>query len=112
MGAGGERGARVRHPHSRPSPLLAFAPFALTGLLPPPAAGRTRPWRRPVEGPVARHFRWVPGVYTAGWHRGVTFAASPGTPVLAPCHGRVAFSGTVGSSGRVVALACRRYRAT
>src|SRR4051812_36244152 len=102
MGVAGESVAPVRHPLSRTSLLLAFAAFALTGLVSPPAAARTRPWRRPVEGPVARHFQWVPGVYTAGWHRGVTFAASPGTPVLAPCPGRVAFTGTVGSSGRVV----------
>jgi Peptidase family M23 len=91
--------------------LLAVS-AVLLAVAAPAAAARDRRWLRPVEGPVVRHFRWVPGVYTAGWHRGVTFAAAPGARVLAPCAGRVAFVGPVGTSGRVVSLACRRYRAT
>jgi hypothetical protein len=68
-------------------------------------------WRPPVQGAVARPFD--PGrPFEAGRHRGIDLAATPGTPVRAPCGGPVAFAGRVGTSGRVVTVRCGPWRVT
>ena len=46
----------------------------------------------PVNGPIINHFAPV-GQYAGHW--GVDFAATPGTPVLAPVAGSVTFAGSV-----------------
>ena len=64
----------------------------------------------PVTGPVSRDFD--PGLpFEAGRHRGVDFAAAPGTPVRASCSGRVAFAGRIGADG-IVTLRCGAWRVT
>jgi murein DD-endopeptidase MepM/ murein hydrolase activator NlpD len=60
-------------------------------------------WTRPVDGPVVRPFvapisRFGPG------HRGVDFAARPGTPVRAAGPGIVVFAGTIAHERYVVIL--------
>jgi len=60
-------------------------------------------WTRPVDGPVVRPFvapisRFGPG------HRGVDFAAKPGTPVRASGPGIVVFAGTIAHERYVVIL--------
>jgi murein DD-endopeptidase MepM/ murein hydrolase activator NlpD len=60
-------------------------------------------WTRPVDGPVVRPFvapisRFGPG------HRGVDFAAKPGTPVHAAGPGIVVFAGTIAHERYVVIL--------
>src|SRR5947208_1524190 len=67
-------------------------------------AGTTRParaapddaggWMRPVDGAVVRPFDAPASEYAAG-HRGVDFAAAPGTPVRAANDGVVSFAGSV-----------------
>lgn len=52
----------------------------------------------PPRPEVLRGFEPPPGPYAAG-HRGVDLAAPPGTPVLAPAAGTVAFAGPVGGLG-------------
>ncbi|MFF4169302.1 murein hydrolase activator EnvC family protein [Streptomyces sp. NPDC001744] len=53
----------------------------------------------PVDPPeLLRGWQPPPGPYAAG-HRGVDLAAPPGTPVLAPAAGTVAFAGPVGGRG-------------
>lgn len=52
----------------------------------------------PPRPEVLRGFEPPPGPYAAG-HRGVDLAAPPGTPVLAPAAGTVAFAGPVGGRG-------------
>jgi Peptidase family M23 len=51
-------------------------------------------WMRPVDGPVVRPFDAPSSEYAAG-HRGVDFAAAPGTPVRAAGDGVVSFAGSV-----------------
>jgi hypothetical protein len=64
----------------------------------------------PVAGPVERGFD--PGrPFEAGRHRGVDFAAAPGTPVRAACSGPVVFAGRIAGDG-IVTLRCRRWRVT
>ena len=64
----------------------------------------------PVTGPVSRDFD--PGrPFEAGRHRGVDFAAAPGTPVRAACTGRVVFARRIGSDG-IVTLSCGAWRVT
>ena len=72
-----------------------FRSMALMGVL------AAAVWSPPVDGPVVRRFEapsttWGPG------HRGVDFAAAPGTPVRAAGAGVVAFAGPVG--GRLVVV--------
>jgi murein DD-endopeptidase MepM/ murein hydrolase activator NlpD len=67
---------------------LAPAPLA------PAATGRVPPLHPPVEGPLVRGFEEPAGPYGPG-HRGVDFAAAPGTPVRSPAAGRVTFAGPV-----------------
>lgn len=54
-------------------------------------------WHRPVDGAVVRAFEPPASVYGPG-HRGVDFAAAPGTPVRAANDGIVAFAGSVAGS--------------
>src|SRR2546426_331772 len=72
-----------------------FRSMALMGVL------AAAVWSPPVDGPVVRRFEapsttWGPG------HRGVDFAAAPGTPVRAAGAGVVAFAGPVG--GRLIVV--------
>lgn len=50
--------------------------------------------RPPVDAPISRAFEQPPCPWCAG-HRGITFAAVPGTPVTAAAAGTVTFSGVV-----------------
>jgi hypothetical protein len=81
--------------------LLAFA-----------APARGAPWRRPVDGPVARAFAYGLDPFRRGWHRGVDLAAAPGTTVRAACAGTVVTSRAVAVAGGVVTLRCGRWRVT
>ena len=76
------------------------------------AAPAESAWKRPVTGPVTRAFDPGRTAFEGGRHRGADLAAPPGTAVRAPCSGRVAFAGPVGSSGLVVTLLCGRWRVT
>ncbi|HEY3831931.1 MAG TPA: peptidoglycan DD-metalloendopeptidase family protein [Acidimicrobiia bacterium] len=60
-------------------------------------------WTRPVAGPVVRPFEAPRTRYGPG-HRGVDFAAAPGTPVVAAGPGVVVFAGRIGPSSHVVVL--------
>ncbi|MEX1006216.1 MAG: peptidoglycan DD-metalloendopeptidase family protein [Acidimicrobiia bacterium] len=51
-------------------------------------------WQRPVDGAVVRPFQQPSSIYGPG-HRGVDFAAAPGTPVHAANDGVVSFAGSV-----------------
>ncbi len=73
---------------------------------PAPAAVSKAPpgqWTRPVDGPVVRAFEAPRTPYGPG-HRGVDFAAAPGTPVVAAGPGSVVFAGRIGPSSHVVVL--------
>ncbi len=76
-----------------------------------PAAARER-WLWPVRGPVVGRFAVGPDRFAAGQRRGIDIAAPLGAPVRAACSGRVSFTGAVGASGRVVAVACGPLSAT
>jgi len=76
-----------------------------------PAAARER-WLWPVRGSVIGRFQLGPDRFAAGQRRGIDIAAPLGAPVRAACSGRVSFTGTVGASGRVVAVACGPLSAT
>jgi hypothetical protein len=82
--------------------------LALLALPAQAAAG----WRLPVAGSVTRGFDLGTNPYEGGHHRGIDLAARPGTTVRAPCTGRVAVAGRVGTSGGVVTLLCGRWRVT
>jgi len=58
-------------------------------------------WSPPVAGRVLRPFAEPIATYAAG-HRGVDFAAPPGTPARAANDGTVAFAGDVAGSLHVV----------
>lgn len=58
-------------------------------------------WTKPVDGPVVAPFVAPTSVYGPG-HRGVDFAAAPGTPVRAAGDGVVSFAGTVADTLHVV----------
>lgn len=58
-------------------------------------------WTPPVSGRVVRAFQQPVTIYAAG-HRGVDFAAQPGTPVRAANSGVVSFSGDVAGALHVV----------
>lgn len=79
---------------------LATAPGARPALAAAPDPGRTA-WTRPVPGRVVRPFVAPRTVYGPG-HRGVDLAAAPGTTVVAPGAGRVAFAGPVAGGLHVV----------
>lgn len=59
------------------------------------------PWLPPVDGPVVRRFL-PPAHPGAAGHRGVDFAAPPGTPVRAAAGGSVTFAGMVAGGRHVV----------
>jgi hypothetical protein len=88
--------------------LAVLLAAALAAVLPAGVAGAA--WRVPVEGVVARSFDLGSDPFEAGRHRGVDLAAAPGDRVRAPCAGRVAVAGQVGTSGRVVTVVCGRWR--
>jgi Peptidase family M23 len=67
-------------------------------------------WRPPVGGGVTRGFDVGSDPFAAGRHRGADLRAGAGTPVRAPCRGRVAVAGRVGGSGGVVTVLCGRWR--
>ncbi len=75
------------------------------------AAERGR-WRWPVEGPVLSTFRYGRDPFARGQRRGIRIGAPAGTAVRSACAGGVRFAGTVGTSGRVVSVACGRWTAT
>jgi len=61
---------------------------------------------RPCEGYLSRGFGMKPDPFT-GWmqfHQGMDFAAPRGTPVHAPAHGKVVFTGWYGALGKVVKI--------
>src|SRR5256885_5106247 len=67
----------------------------------PPEPGGCGVWLAPVDGPVVRAFQAPAFAYGPG-HRGIDFAAPPGTPVRASGDGVVAFAGSVAGSLHVV----------
>jgi murein DD-endopeptidase MepM/ murein hydrolase activator NlpD len=70
--------------------------------LPAAAAGTSTPeWTRPVGGAVVQPFGAPASPYAPG-HRGVDFAAAPGTPVRAAGDGVVTFAGAVADTLHVV----------
>jgi len=77
------------------------------------AAAAAASWRAPVRGPVVRGFdysRRAP--FARGSHRGADFAARRGELVVAPCAGRVTFSGRVPRFGPAVSIRCGALVAT
>jgi Peptidase family M23 len=86
---------------------VAFA-IGLAVLVAQPARAA---WRAPVDGAaVARAFDLGSNPFEGGRHRGVDFASQVGAVVRAPCAGRVAVAGRVGSSGGVVTVLCGHWR--
>jgi Peptidase family M23 len=75
--------------------LIAF----LVGALPAHA------WTWPVAGPVLQPFQLGSDPYAAGQHRGIDIGAPPGTAVVTPAGGDVAFAGTVPRGGRTLTIA-------
>ncbi|MGH7359020.1 MAG: peptidoglycan DD-metalloendopeptidase family protein, partial [Candidatus Rokuibacteriota bacterium] len=94
-------------PLHSPFCVAAGVAVALAVLAPPPPALAASPniggWVRPVEGPVVQPFDEPVSVYGPG-HRGVDFAAAPGTRVGAANAGVVTFAGSVAGSLHVVVL--------
>src|SRR2546429_5106641 len=82
------------------SPLLVGRDTSAAGAAPPEPDG-CGVWLPPVDGPVVRAFQAPAFAYGPG-HRGIDFAAAPGTPVRASGDGLVAFAGSVAGSLHVV----------
>jgi murein DD-endopeptidase MepM/ murein hydrolase activator NlpD len=82
--------------------LGALRPAAGPGSAPAARAltGRVPRLRAPVAGPLVRGFEQPAGPFGPG-HRGVDFAAGPGTPVRSPVRGRVTFAGPVAGTNWV-----------
>ena len=94
--------------------LVAPCLSLVVGVLPSTALAQTEPageWIPPVGGPVVRPFVAPIAVYAAG-HRGVDFAAAPGTPVRAANDGTVSFAGDVAGSLHVVVAHAGGIRTT
>jgi hypothetical protein len=90
-----------RRPAWRTS-VAALAVCVVSALLVPvPAGADEGGWTRPVDGAVVRPFEEPVARFAPG-HRGVDFAAAPGTPVRAANDGRVTFAGAVAGSLHVV----------
>ncbi|MES2713930.1 MAG: peptidoglycan DD-metalloendopeptidase family protein [Pseudomonadota bacterium] len=84
--------ARLPPPPPRAEPVVLPPPPLVAGLGGLPVAGRiTREFGAPGE---------------AGPARGLTIAAPPGSRVVAPCAGRVAFAGAFRSYGQLLILDC------
>src|SRR6185437_6620110 len=94
-------------PSSTTVAAVAFGAITLLAGFARPAGAVT--WSRPVAEPVSRPFAMPGSPFLAGRHRGVDFAAPRGSPVGAPCGGRVAVAGRIGTSGGVVTIACGRW---
>lgn len=78
-------------------PIALFVTFASTAV---PVRAEPR-WPPPVDGPVVRAFE--PPAHPGGaGHRGIDFAAPPGSPVRAVAGGTVTFAGPVAGSRHVV----------
>lgn len=91
-----------------PSLGALLALLAAPAGLPAVAAGAGT-WTWPVDGPVLAPFDYGRDPFARGQHRGVDIGAPAGTPVRAACSGPVTFAGTVGASGRTVAVRCGRH---
>jgi hypothetical protein len=91
---------------------MSAAPVIAALLLAVLAAPAGATWRPPVAGGLTRPFAVTTSPFAAGQHRGIDLRAAPGTPVRAPCGGRVVFAGRAGTSGGVVTLRCGRWRVT
>jgi Peptidase family M23 len=91
---------------------MSAAPLIAAVLLAVFASPAGAAWRPPVDGALTRPFAVTTNPFAAGQHRGIDLRAAPGTPVRAPCAGRVVVAGRVGTSGGVVALLCGRWRVT
>jgi pimeloyl-ACP methyl ester carboxylesterase len=79
----------------------AAVAFVAGSLVDPAVAAQEPEWIPPVGGAVVRPFVEPIAQYAAG-HRGVDFAASPGTAVRASNHGTVSFAGSVAGALHVV----------
>lgn len=77
---------------------VADGPDGVAGAAPPGPR-----WTRPVDGALVRAFE-APRTRFGPGHRGVDFAAAPGTPVVAAGAGVVVFAGSIGPSSHVVVL--------
>jgi hypothetical protein len=91
---------------------MSAAPVAAALLLAVLASPAAAAWRPPVDGALTRPFAVTANPFEAGQHRGIDLRAAPGTPVRAPCTGRVVVAGRVGTSGGVVTLRCGPWRVT
>ena len=89
---------------------MPAAPVLAALLLAVFASPAAAAWGPPVNGALTRPFAVTTDPFEAGQHRGIDLRAAPGTPVRAPCAGRVLVAGRVGTSGGVVALRCGRWR--
>lgn len=70
-------------------------------------------WRAPVSGRVARPFHYSPRApFARGARRGVDLFARRGDVVVAPCSGRVTFSGRVPRFGPALSVRCGALVAT
>jgi hypothetical protein len=91
---------------------MCAAPVIAALLLAVFASPAAAAWRPPVAGGLTRPFAVAANPFAGGQHRGIDLRAAPGTPVVAPCAGRVVVASRVGTSGGVVALRCGRWRVT
>jgi Peptidase family M23 len=91
---------------------MSAAPVIAALLLAVLASPAAAAWRPPVAGGLTRPFAVTTNPFEAGQHRGIDLRAAPGTPVRAPCTGRVVVAGRVGTSGGVVTLRCGHWRVT
>jgi hypothetical protein len=70
-------------------------------------------WRAPVSGHVVRSFHYSPRTpFARGARRGVDLLARRGETVVAPCSGRVTYSGRVPRFGPVLSVRCGALVAT
>lgn len=83
------------------SSFLVARTTGLAGAVPTP--GGCGAWLPPVDGEITRPFQAPAFAYGPG-HRGVDFAAAPGTPVRSAADGVVAFAGSVAGSLHVVVV--------
>ena len=77
------------------------------------AAAAAASWRAPVPGDVVRPFAYSPRApFARGARRGADFAARAGDRVVAPCGGRISFSGAVPRFGPALSIRCGALVAT